>query len=156
MLPDIARAFDEATLATAAYLLGVMSRAFEITLDYLRVRKQFDKPIGSFQALQHRATDLKIQIELTRASVTAAARILDNGPAGGRASAAVSQAKHRASEAVMLVTRESIQLHGAIGYTDESDIGLFIRKAMTLANSFGSARAHRARYARFAPFLSAA
>lgn len=154
--PNIARAFDEATLATAAYLLGVMSRAFEISLDYLRVRKQFDKPIGSFQALQHRATDLKTQIELTRASVAAAARTLDNGASGETISAAVSQAKHRASEAVMLVTRESVQLHGAIGYTDESDIGLFVRKAMTLANSFGSATAHRARYARVAPLPSAA
>ena len=139
-------AIDEATLGTAAYLLGVMSGAFDITLDYLRVRRQFDKPIGSFQALQHRAADLKIQIELTRASIGAAARAID---AGDRAQAMqkVSAAKARAAEAAMLVTSEGVQMHGAIGYTDEADIGLYLRKAMTLAGLYGSAAVHRHRYA---------
>lgn len=147
----LANALDEAALATAAALLGVMSQAFELTLDYLRTRQQFGKLIGAFQVLQHRAADLKLQIALTRASINAAARVLDN-PNSPRTArhAAVAAAKARASDAAMLVTRQAIQLHGGIGYTDEADIGLYLRKAMTLANQFGSARVHRRRYALYA------
>lgn len=142
-------AIEEATLATAAMLLGVMERAFALSLDYLRTREQFGRRIGSFQALQHRAADLAMQIALTRASVEAAAATLDSGAAQARA--AVSRAKARASEAGMLVTRQAIQLHGGIGYTDEYDVGLYLRRAMVLANSFGAAAVHRARFASLAP-----
>ncbi len=149
--PDFAAALDAAALATAAYLLGVMERAFALTLDYLRTRQQFGRPIGSFQALQHRAADLRIQVELTRASVEAAAATLDAGATGAARRAAVSRAKARASEAAMLVTRQAIQLHGGIGYTDEADIGLFLRKAMVLSNLYGSAALHRRRFMEAAP-----
>ena len=148
---DLAEAIEEATLATAAYLLGVIERAFAMTLAYLKTRQQFGKPIGSFQALAHRAADLKIQVALTRASVEAAAvdaRYFGGGRRSG--SAAVSRAKARASDAAMRVTREAIQMHGGIGYTDEYDVGLYLRKAMVLANLFGSAALHRARYAEVA------
>ena len=148
---DLANALDEAALATGAYLLGVMDRAFAITLDYMKTRKQFGKAIGSFQALQHRAADLKIQVALTRASVEAAAVTLDTSQHPALRQAAVSRAKARAAEASMLVTRQCIQLHGGIGYTDEADIGLFLRKAMVLANLHGGAALHRARYAEVAP-----
>jgi len=144
----LAAALDEAALGTAAYLLGVMDQAFALTLDYLRTRQQFNRPIGSFQALQHRAADLKIQLALSRASVEAAAALLDTPgtpPAARRA--AVSRAKARASDAAMLITRQAIQLHGGIGYTDEADIGLYLRKAMVLANQFGPAALHRRRFA---------
>ncbi|MDE2334380.1 MAG: acyl-CoA dehydrogenase family protein [Rhodospirillales bacterium] len=141
-------ALEEATLATAAMLLGVMERAFTLTLDYLRTREQFGRKIGSFQALQHRAADLSMQIALTRASVEAAAASIDAGSPQSRA--AVSRAKARASQAAMMVTREAIQLHGGIGYTDEYDIGLYLRRAMVLANSFGGAATHRARFAMLA------
>lgn len=148
---DMAQALDEAILAQAAYLLGLSERAFEITLDYLRVREQFDRPIGSFQALQHRATDIKIQLELARAGTAAAAAAIDEGMDGVRRASAVSRAKARSCDLAALVSREAIQMHGAIGYTDEADIGLFVRKAMTQANLFGSARVHRARYATLLP-----
>ena len=144
-------ALEEATLGTAALLLGVMGQAFALTLDYLRTRQQFGKPIGSFQALQHRAADLKLQLELTRASVEAAAATLDAGAPMALRQAAVSRAKARASAAAMLVTRQAIQLHGGIGYTDEYDVGLYLRKAMVLANAFGSATVHRDRWARLVP-----
>lgn len=147
----LADALDEATLALAAYLLGLMEQAFATTLDYLRTRQQFGRAIGSFQALQHRAVDLKVQIALSRASVDSAAAALDAGTPAARRRAAVSRAKARVSEAVMLVTREAIQLHGAIGYTDEADIGLYLRKAMVLANLHGGAAAHRARFAILMP-----
>jgi alkylation response protein AidB-like acyl-CoA dehydrogenase len=123
-----------------------MERSFAMTLDYLRTRQQFGRPIGSFQALQHRAVDLRIQIALTRASVEAAAATLDAGCTATQRQAAVSRAKARAAEAAMLVTRAAVQLHGAIGYTDEYDVGLFTRKAMVLANAFGSAALHRRRF----------
>jgi alkylation response protein AidB-like acyl-CoA dehydrogenase len=141
-------ALDEAALATAAYLLGVMERCFEITLGHLRTREQFGRPIGSFQALQHRAVDLKIQLSLARASVEAAATTLDGLPPDARAPrcAAVSRAKARAAEASLRVTREAVQMHGAIGCTDEYHVGLFLRKAMVLANRYGSASLHRRRF----------
>ncbi|MDE2197418.1 MAG: acyl-CoA dehydrogenase family protein [Rhodospirillales bacterium] len=144
---DLDAALDEAALASSAYLLGVMERAFALTLDYLRTRQQFGRAIGSFQSLQHRAADLKIQIALTRASIESAAATLDGAPAVAERQAAVSRAKARAAEAAMLVTRQAIQLHGGIGYTDEADIGLYLRKAMVLANLYGSAALHRARFA---------
>lgn len=147
----LADALDEAALATAAYLLGVMEQAFAMTLDYLRTRQQFGRPIGSFQALQHRAVDLKIQLALTRASVEDAAMTLDRETVPALRRAAVSRAKARAAEAAMLVTRQAVQLHGAIGYTDEYDVGLFLRKAMAEANLFGSASLHRRRFASLAP-----
>lgn len=140
---DLAPALEQATLATAAMLLGVADRAFAITLDYLKTRQQFGRPIGSFQALQHRAADLKIQVALIRASVEAAA--------ASPTPSAISRAKARAAEGASLVTRQAIQLHGGIGYTDEADIGLFLRRAMVLANLHGSASLHRARYAALTP-----
>jgi alkylation response protein AidB-like acyl-CoA dehydrogenase len=148
---DLGAAIEEAALASAAYLLGVMDRAFAITLDYLRTRQQFGRPIGSFQALQHRAADLKIQIALTRASVEAAAGTLDSAVPLPVKQAAVSRAKARAGEAGMLVTRQAIQLHGGIGYTDEYDVGLYLRKAMVLAGLFGTPALHRARFTALLP-----
>jgi len=140
-------ALDEAALGTAAYLLGVAERAFEITLDYLKQRKQFGQPLAAFQALQHRAADIKIQLTLARASVEGAAIELDMGAGPRRRAAVVSRAKARTADTAMLVGREAVQMHGAIGYADEHDIGLFTRRAMAVANEFGSALAHRRRFA---------
>ena len=148
---DAVDALEDATLATAAMLLGAMEQAFTITLDFLRTRQQFGKPIGSFQALQHKAADLKLQLELTRASVASAAAILDAGAPVAVRQAAVSRAKARAASAGMLVTRQAVQLHGGVGYTDEYDVGLYLRRAMVLSNQYGSAAAHRARFARLMP-----
>ena len=148
---DLTEALEEATLATAAYLLGVMDRVFALTLDYLKTRQQFGRPIGSFQALAHRAVDLHIQVNLTRASVESAASTWDNhGPLPHR-QAAISRAKHRANLAAMLVTKQAIQLHGGIGNTDDYDAGLFLRKAMVLTASYGNAALHRARFAALSP-----
>lgn len=139
---------EEMTVATAAYLLGVMRHSFAITADYLSTRRQFDRVIGSFQSLQHRMADLYIQISLAAASVARAAAVLDGDPSGEEGVQAVSRAKARTSDAAMLVTRQGIQLHGGIGFIDEADIGLFLRKALTLANMHGSSAEHRERYAR--------
>jgi len=139
-------ALDQATLGTAAYLLGCMQGAFERTLDYLKVRRQFGRAIGSFQALQHRCVDLKLQIELSRAIITQAAVRIDEGIDADARQRQVSAAKIRSSRAALQVCREAIQLHGAIGYTDEADIGLFLRKALVLLNAGGTLEQHQARY----------
>ncbi len=143
---DAAEALEGATMATSAYLLGCMDRVFAITLEYLKTREQFGRKIGSFQALQHRSADLKLQIALTRAAVEAAASTQDNATDPAVRQAAVSRAKARASDAASTLTRGCIQLHGGIGYTDAADPGLFLRKMMVLAPSFGSAALHRARF----------
>ena len=143
------RAFEAAALVTAAALLGIMERAFALTLDYLKTRVQFGQPIGNFQALQHRAVDLEIEIGITRAVLRDAAAAFDIGAAfdaGADCRRIVSRAKARAADAAMLVTRQAVQLHGAIGYTEEADIGLFLRRAMVLAPRYGTAGFHRRRY----------
>lgn len=150
---DASEALEVAALATSAYLLGAMDRVFGITLEYLKTREQFGKKIGSFQALQHRSADLKIQLELTRAVVNAAARTMDESKDARVRRAAVSRAKARASDAASAMTRGCIQLHGGIGYTDAADPGLFLRKMMVLAPMFGSAALHRARYQATVPDL---
>ena len=143
---DAIEVLDGATIATAAYMLGMIDRALEITLDYMKTREQFGHKIGSFQALQHRAADLQIQLSLTRAVVNNAAYAADNQPRRAARQSAISRAKLRASDAAMVVTRACIQLHGGIGYTDAADIGLFLRKAMVLSPQYGGTAAHRARF----------
>lgn len=145
--PAAQAVIEDATLAHSAYLLGLSDRAFEITLDYLRVRKQFDRPIGSFQALQHRATEIKTGLELSRAAIFATARRFDTGADALTRARGAARCKLRAAELAMHVAREAVQMHGAMGITDEADIGLFVRKAMTEANLFGAPRVLRAQLA---------
>lgn len=142
---------EVAAMATSAYLLGVMDRVFGITMEYLKTREQFGRKIGSFQALQHRSADLKIQLELTRATVNACARAMDSATDSDGRKIAASRAKARASESSSILTRGCIQLHGGIGYTDAADPGLFLRKMMVLAPQYGSAALHRARFLQLAP-----
>jgi alkylation response protein AidB-like acyl-CoA dehydrogenase len=147
----IERALDQARIAAAAELLGAMSKALETSVAYISVREQFGRPVGSFQALQHRAADLLIQVELTRSVVLQAAATADaHGDDPRRLAVAASQAKARASIAALEVTKGCIQLHGGIGYTDECAIGLYLKKAMFGAAWLGSAAAHRRRYGELA------
>lgn len=144
---DFQATLEACAVAQSAYLLGAVEAAFDMTLAYLAVRRQFGKPIGSFQALQHRAVDLKMQLELTRAVVDEASSALDRGRGSPtERQALVSRAKMRAADAAMLIAKESIQFHGAIGMTDECDIGLYARKILTVHNDWGSSQAHRRRY----------
>lgn len=141
----------EAALATAAYLLGLMDGALDMTVAYLNQRVQFGKTLGQFQVLQHMAVDARLEIEITRASIEQAAFQWDTDGATPSAYAAISRAKARASAAARKVTRDCIQLHGGIGFTDEHDIGLFLRKAMVEAPRFGGPSQHRARFAQLKP-----
>ena len=124
-----------------------MEKAQEITFDYLRIRKQFGKPIGSFQALQHQAVNIYIRTETTRSLVYQVAA--NNDPHRIDPALAVA-AKAKASEDAMFVTEACIQLHGAIGFTDEHDIGLYLKRAMLLSSLFGNAAAQRRRYVKMA------
>lgn len=148
-------AFAEAALATGAYLLGVMDGALDLTVDYLKTRVQFDRTLASFQVLQHMAVDLKLEVEVTRASLEAAATQWDADGDTSDAYASISRAKAKASSAALRVTRACIQLHGGIGFTDAHDIGLFLRKAMVVAPQYGTASAHRAEFARLKPVAEA-
>jgi alkylation response protein AidB-like acyl-CoA dehydrogenase len=132
-----------ALVAAAAEMLGVMEGAITMTLDYLKTRKQFERPIGSFQALQHRVVDNYVLIESTRS-------LLYQICQGGEplSAAMVSALKAVASRAVLDVTKAAVQLHGAIGFTDEYDVGLYLKRAMWLSSYLGNESAHRRRYAR--------
>jgi acyl-CoA dehydrogenase len=141
----LSRVIDEATVALTGEMLGGMTEALERTLGYLRERRQFGVPIGSFQALKHRAARLYIELELSRSVVMAAARAVDAQSAD--AAQLVSIAKARLSDAYCLVANEAIQLHGGIGMTDEHDIGFFLKRARASEMTFGDATYHRARYA---------
>lgn len=143
----VARALDQAVIMTSVELVGVMSRAYDMTLDYLRTREQFGKPIGSFQALQHRAADLFIQKELAVSAARDALDALDRGTSDAEIATAASRAKSRCADAARLITREAIQFHGAIGFADEHDIGLYLQRALVLAAWLGNAAEHRRRYA---------
>jgi len=137
---------DRATVGLCAEMLGSMSEAFERTLDYLKARQQFGVPIGSFQALKHRAAEIFIEIELCRSAVMGAARAVDADAPDARQ--LVSLAKARCSDAFVLVGNESVQMHGGIGMTDEHDIGFYLKRARVAATTFGDAAWHRERWAR--------
>jgi alkylation response protein AidB-like acyl-CoA dehydrogenase len=134
---------DLALIALSAELLGVMEGAQELTFEYLRVRKQFGKPIGSFQALQHKAVDVYMKTETVRSLLYQVAAANDPYRIDPALAVAV---KAKASEDALVVTQTCIQLHGAIGFTDEHDIGLYLKRAMLLSSLFGNAAAQRRRY----------
>jgi alkylation response protein AidB-like acyl-CoA dehydrogenase len=126
-------------LGAAVELVGLAAAAHEITLDYVKLRQQFGKPIGSFQVLQHRAVDGFIDIELNRSLIY---RVLAAFDVGEHHPAMVAAAKARASRTALAVTRAALQMHGAIGYTEEHDIGLYYKRAMVLAAQYGGELAH--------------
>ncbi len=149
-LPALEAAADRATVGLCAEMLGSMSEAFARTLEYLKHRIQFGVPIGSFQALKHRAAELFIQIELCRSAVMAAARAIDAGAAD--AASLVSLAKARCSDAAIQVANEAVQMHGGIGMTDEHEIGFYLKRARVAELTLGDSAWHRARWARLAGY----
>ncbi len=142
-------AIEEATVLASAALVGLMSRVLDITVEYLKVRVQFGRPIGSFQALQHRAVDLYIQRELSNAALADAIKELSANGNSSSAHGAVSRAKARCSDAALLICREAVQMHGAIGFTDEYDLGLYLNRALVYSAWLGNSDHHRRRYATY-------
>lgn len=143
---DFASKLEMLALAHSGYLLGASERAFAMTLDYLGIRKQFGRQIGSFQVLQHRAAEARIQLEISRAVLDEAISDVEQRASSRDRMRSSSRAIARVSDTAMLIAREAVQMHGAIGITDEHDIGLFCRKILTIYNLFGTASAHRSRY----------
>ncbi|MES2258286.1 MAG: acyl-CoA dehydrogenase [Pseudomonadota bacterium] len=137
---------DTARIVQGAELLGVARQALDLTLDYVKTRVQFGKPVGSFQSLQHRLVDAYLQTELAAAALaeTFTGLAVDDER---RLPALASRIKSRCADAATAVTQLAIQLHGAIGFTDECDIGLYYKRALHLASLLGNAPAHRARIA---------
>ena len=142
----LAGVVDRATAVLCAEMLGGLEEVFARTIAYLKERKQFGVPIGSFQALKHRAATMFCDVELTRSVVRAALAALDAGRPD--AASLVSAAKAKASDTFMHVAEEAIQLHGGIGVTDELDIGFYLKRARVAELTFGAAAYHRDRFGR--------
>jgi alkylation response protein AidB-like acyl-CoA dehydrogenase len=140
------QALNRARAGLAAEMLGSANEAFDRTIQYLKDRKQFGVPIGSFQALKHRAAQMFCEVEMTRSAVLAAASALDDGSSD--AAVLVSLAKAKANETFYLCGNEGIQMHGGIGMTDEHEIGFFIKRSRVAQASFGDTAFCRDRYAR--------
>lgn len=135
---------DRARLAAAAEITGAMKGALDLTINYLRTREQFGRPIGSFQALQHQTVDLYMHMELSRGSVMGAVKALDAG--ADDASLLVAAAKARCSDAAIRISGKTIHLHGAIGVTEEYALGLYLRRMHLLSAWLGNGNAMRRRY----------
>jgi acyl-CoA dehydrogenase len=136
---------DRAQIAISAEMLGNASQAFDLTLEYLKERKQFGAVIGTFQALQHRAAEMYSELELTKSSVIAACNAVDQNSNDLRRMA--SLAKFKSGETNYLITNEAIQMHGGVGVTDEYDVGLFMKRARVTEQIFGNSEYHIDRYA---------
>ena len=141
---------DEGRIALASEMLGNSEAAFEMTINYLKERKQFGVHIGTFQALQHRAAEMFCEIELTKSAVMAAMQGADEN--NNDLQRMASLAKSIAGETLYLVSNESVQMHGGIGVTDEYDIGFFMKRARVAEVIFGGANFHQERYANLSNF----
>lgn len=137
---------DWAAVGLAAEMYGAASQVFEDTVRYLKERVQFGVAIGSFQALQHRAARLFIELSLTRSAVLGAARVMDDGPSDDAPKMA-SLAKARAGETFNQVTKEAVQMHGGIGVTDEHHVGFYLKRARAADATLGDSAFHRERWA---------
>jgi alkylation response protein AidB-like acyl-CoA dehydrogenase len=132
--------------AVASEMVGLSEEVFGRTVSYLKERKQFGKPIGEFQVLQHRAAQLYIDIEITRAAVLKALQTLDGD--FENAAAAVAVAKARAGSTATRAVQEGVQMHGGMGMTDQFDIGFFMKRARICEELFGDANFHADQLAR--------
>jgi alkylation response protein AidB-like acyl-CoA dehydrogenase len=136
------RTADRAAVSTAAELLGLSERMITMAADYAKERHQFGRPIGGFQAVKHLLAGAQVKLEFARPLVYGAAWALDEDePTASRAS---STAKAYASDAATEAARVALQVHGAIGYTWECDLHLFLKRAWALSEAWGSAADHRA------------
>ena len=141
---------DRATVGLCAEMLGSMEEAAAFTFKYLKTRVQFGVPIGSFQALKHRAARMYIELELSRSTVMAAARAVDEDHP--ELPKLTSLVKARCSDAGILIANEAIQMHGGVGMTDEYDVGFYLKRARVAEITFGDAAHHRARWARLSGY----
>ena len=145
-LPALETVVDRATLAISAEAVGIMESLLQKTVEYSKVRKQFGTAIGTFQALQHRMSDMFIECQLARSIVLMAAMKLDSSASESEKAKAVSAAKSRIGRAIRKVGQEAIQIHGAIAVTDELDVGHLFKRITSINVTFGNPDYHTARY----------
>lgn len=148
--PGLSRTLAALRAGAAAELLGVGGGVMDMTVGYLKQRRQFGQAIGSFQALQHRAAHLYAEMEVARAAVLKAQQLLDAGDAA--AERAVMVAKAMAGMATALAVQEGVQMHGGMGMTDEYDVGFYMKRQRVAAEMFGDADYHADRLARLAGY----
>jgi pimeloyl-CoA dehydrogenase small subunit len=140
-LPLIERVVDEARTALCAEAVGAMDESLKTTVEYLKTRKQFGVPIGSFQTLQHRAADMFVALEQARSMSMFATMASDFGDARERAKA-VAAAKVQVGKSAKFIGQQAIQLHGGIGMTMEAKIGHYFKRLTMIGNTFGDAEYH--------------
>lgn len=140
-------ASDYGVIGNCAELLGNVERCLDLTLEYLKTRTQFGQPIGKFQVLQHRAVDLWMSKEVAKHALAASLRVVmaPDVPVDARRRA-VSSAKARVAQTALEAGNQAIQLHGAIGFTDEYDLALYVNRAIAIAPYLGNAADHLKRY----------
>jgi len=143
---DVHVVTERAALAAAAQLVGLAQQMLDMSVAYVAQREQFGKPIGSFQAVKHHLADAALRLEFARPCMHRAAWVLANDPANVQPT--VSLAKTQASEAALLAARKALQVHGAIGYTVEYDLHMWMKRAWALAAAWGDAAWHRDRVKR--------
>jgi alkylation response protein AidB-like acyl-CoA dehydrogenase len=143
---EVGPALDRALVAVAAELVGVCERALEMTVAYVKERRQFGTPVGAYQAVSHRCAQMLLDTESARAAVSFAAWTADADPE--RLGEAAAMAKAAASDAGREVTAAAIQLHGGIGFTWEADVHWLFKRAQLDAALLGGGRHHRGRLAR--------
>jgi len=146
-LPVIEEVVDFATALVCAEAVGAMKFACDTTLEYLKTRKQFGVPIGTFQALQHRMVDMFIATEQARSMACLACSKVDANTDAKDRARAVSAAKIKISDTARLVSQESVQLHGGMGMTEELKVSHTFRRLTMIAQQFGDADHHLARFA---------
>ena len=146
-LPLIEATTDFATALVCAEAVGAIRSANDATLEYLKTRKQFGVPIGTFQALQHRMVDLAIELEQVKSMASLACAAVDSKEDAAHRARVVSAAKVRIADACRRVSQESVQLHGGMGMSDELKISHTFRRLTALAQQFGDADYHLARLA---------
>ena len=146
-MPALNIALDRGRVCLAAEMLGMSEKLFELTLDYLKTRVQFDVAIGTFQSLQHRAAQLYVDLALARSAVMAGLAALDDSSLSeAERQRLASLAKWKAGQTAIKVANEAVQMHGGIGVTDELDVGLFLKRIRVAQACLGDADYHCERY----------
>jgi alkylation response protein AidB-like acyl-CoA dehydrogenase len=153
--PLIARVVDAAIAALAAEAVGAMAALHQLTVDYLKTRKQFGVPIGSFQVLQHRAADMLIALEQARSMCMLATMMTDERDEVDRCKA-IAAAKVQIGRSGRFIGQQAIQLHGGIGMTMEYKVGHYFKRVTAIDTLFGDADHHLAKLARMGGLVDAA
>lgn len=147
---ELERALDIGAVFSAAELVGLAQEAFESTLGYLKERKQFGVPVGSFQALQHRAAQLFSELELCKSALLKALQAIDED--SSERSLLASMAKAKVARTARLAVNEAVQMHGGIGMTDDFDIGFFMKRAAAARQEYGDEYYHTDRFAKLSGY----